>query len=295
MIIMKELAYLNGIYCPIDQAMVSIEDRGYLFGDGVYEVVACYHGKPFLLDAHLARLRKSLAAVRIDYDWDQCPFEPIIEQGLRKSAMGRRGMVYIQITRGTEARSHVYGDGLTPTVVLTFKPMEPLSAARRQRGVHMMTAEDIRWAHCFIKAITLLPNVLVKNEATRKGFDDAIFVTPTGEVRECTSANVFIANDGVLTMPPRTRSVLHGVTQGFLIQCAEGIGLKVREASFDVATMMSADEVFLSSTTVEVLGVTQIDGRAVADGKVGATTQRLYREFRKRADALSQGETSMAG
>ncbi len=292
---MKELAYLNGIYCPIDQAMVSIEDRGYLFGDGVYEVIACYNGKPFLLEAHLARLRKSLAAVHIDYDWDKAPFEPIIEQGLRKSAMARRGMVYIQITRGTEARSHVYGAGLTPTVVLTFKPMAELSAARRQRGAYMMTAEDIRWAHCFIKAITLLPNVLVKNEAIRRGLDDAIFVSPSGEVRECTSANVFIVNDGAVTMPPRTEAVLHGVTQGFLIQCAKGIGVDVREVAFDVETMMSADEVFMSSTTAEVLGVTQIDGKPVADGQVGEITQRIFQEFRNRVDAFPQGEASLAG
>ncbi|MGB0715732.1 MAG: aminotransferase class IV [Phycisphaerae bacterium] len=291
---MKELAYLNGTFGPVEEAMVSIEDRGYQFGDGVYEVIAVYDGRPFLLDEHMTRLRTSLGAIQLDYDFDSHPLEPIILEGLERAEADGQAMIYVQISRGTQPRSHVYRDDLTPNVVLTFKPLHSLPEEMRRRGASLKTAEDIRWDKCFIKAITLLPNIMIKNEAIRSGFDDAIFVTSTGSVRECTSANIFMVKDGAIITPERTENVLHGITQAFLMKCAESIDLPVRENGFDVPTMLQADEVFMSSTTIEVLGVTKVDGQVIADGNVGPITQRMHQAYADWARRLSQDPNAMA-
>ena len=278
---MPELAYVNGTFGPIGEAMVSIEDRGFQFGDGVYEVIVAYAGRLFLLVPHMQRLRRSASAIGIDYDFDGQPLEPVIEEGFRRSGF-RDAMVYIQLTRGVAPRIHVPPDGLRPTVVMTFKPLPLLPDGLRSRGARVITTPDTRWSKCYVKAVTLLPNVLAKCEAISRGFDDAIFIADNGEVRECTSSNVFIVRGGKLQFPPRNESILHGVTQGFLIDCADSIGLVVEEKAFDLDTMRTSDEVFMSGTTVEALGITTIDSRPVADGKVGPITQRLYVEFNKR-------------
>ncbi len=291
---MIELAYVHNRFCPISEAMVSIEDRGFQFGDGIYEVIAVYSGKPFLLDRHLARLWKSAAAIELTYDFQRKPLEPIIAEGLSRAAIGVDAMVYIQITRGVAPRSHAIPEAIEPTLVLTFRSLPTVSDELRKRGTSLMTTPDIRWSNCYIKAITLLPNVLAKSEALRRGYDDAIFVTDAGEVRECTSANLFVVHGEELVLPPRDESILHGVTQAFLIECAAAIGLKITERSFSALTMMQADELILSSTTAEVLGVTSVDDKPIADGRVGAVTQRLFDEFCSRSRALCRGSAAEA-
>jgi D-alanine transaminase len=190
-------------------------------------------------------------------------------------------MVYIQVSRGVAPRSHIIPDDITPTLVMTFRPLVPLPEAIRLRGAKIMTMADTRWANCFIKAVTLLPNVLARHAARKKGFDDALFVAADGEVREGTSSNVFLARNGRLLFPPRTHSVLHGCTQGFLLECAAAIELPVVEERITRDALHAADEVFISSTTIEVLGVTQIDEHRVGDGRVGPITQRLHNTFRQ--------------
>jgi D-alanine transaminase len=284
---MTELGYVNGVFCPLAEAKVSIEDRGFQFGDGVYEVVAAYGGRPFLLDAHMARLRRSLAAIGLAYDLERDPLEPIINEGLSRSGITQDAMIYIQITRGACPRSHVIPSQVKPTVVMTFKPLPEVPDDLRRRGAKVMTTPETRWSNCYIKAITLLPNVLAKNEAVRRGYDDAVFVTTTGEVRECSAANVFIVNGKDMTIPPRTESILHGVTQGVLLECASRIGLTVTERAFDVETLLQAGEVLMSSTTTEVLGITTVDGQPIGDGTVGPVTGQLYREFKARTRAVA--------
>ena len=281
---MPELAYVNGVFGPIAEATVSIEDRGFQFGDGVYEVIVAYDGRLFLLELHMHRLRRSAAAIMLDYDFDADPLEPVIAEGLRRCGF-LDALVYVQLTRGVAPRSHEIPENITPTVVMTFKPLPVVPDELRQRGARMMTTLDTRWANCYVKAIILLPNVIAKNEALRRGYDDAIFVTETGEVRECTAYNLFIAKGGKLTIPPRTESILHGVTQGLLMECAAAIGLKVNEEAFDIATLCAADEVFMSGTTVDALGITSVDDQTIGDGRVGPITRRLYEEFVKRSRA----------
>ncbi|UCF34500.1 MAG: aminotransferase class IV [Phycisphaerales bacterium] len=252
-------------------------------------MVVSYNKRLFLLDEHMKRLRRSAAAIQLDYDFDGAPLEPIIEEGLKRCGL-TEAMVYVQITRGVAPRAHPIPRGIQPTVVMTFKPLPKIPADLRQRGVSMMIAPEKRWARCFIKAVTLLPNVLAKTEAVRRGYFDAIFVTDSGEVRESTSANVFIAKDGQILTPRRDESILHGITQGFLMDCAKDLGLVVEERVVDLETLRGADEVFLSGTTVEVLAVTSIDDEPVGDGLVGPMTRRLYETFRVRVKEESDAE-----
>lgn len=277
---MPELAYVNGVFTDLCDAKVSVEDRGFQFGDGVYEVVVSHSGRIFLLEQHMRRLKGSLEAIQIAYDLAANPLEPIIAEGIQRSGL-TDAMVYIQITRGVAPRSHTIPKRITPTLVMTFKPFPEIPDEVRRRGAAIMTMRDTRWTKCYIKAITLLPNVLAKTEAVHRGFDDALFVDDAGQVRECTSANVFLVSDRQIVSPPRTEAVLHGITQAFLFECAAAAGCRVAEQSFDVDALIHADEVFVSSSLVEVLGVTSIDGHQIADGSVGPMTQRLLDEYRK--------------
>ena len=278
---MTELAYVNGVFTAIDEAKVSIDDRGFQFGDGIYEVVVAYNGRPFLMAEHFGRLQRSASAIGLELGRIPHPLEPIVLEGLKRSALGDT-LVYIQITRGVAPRFHAIPEKITPTVVMTFRPLPVVSHEARRRGVTAMTTLDQRWANCHVKAITLLPNVLAKSEAQRRGYDDAIFVTAAGEVLECTAANLFIVHGSTLRIPRRTQSILHGVTQSFLLDCAAALELKVEEQACDLDTLRSADEVFMSGTTVEVLAITSIDDNPVGRGRVGPITDRLYQEFLSR-------------
>ncbi len=275
---MPELAYINGVYCAIEDAKVSIEDRGFQFGDSIYEVIVTYNGKPFLLDEHLQRCKRSVAGIKLNYDFKTQPLEPIIEEGLRRSEFSD-AMVYIQITRGVAPRNHVIPQNITPTVVMTFKERPVVPEETRQNGVKMATVTDQRWANCFIKAVILLPNTLARYEAMEKGCHDAILVTPEGEVRECTSANIFIVKNNTLYFPPRNESILRGVTQNFLLNCAHSINIEYVEQRISLDDLFGADEVFLSSTAAEALSITTIDDCTIGDGNVGPLTQRIYESF----------------
>ena len=275
---MPELAYINGVYCAIEDAKVSIEDRGFQFGDSIYEVIFSYDGKPFLLDAHLQRFQRSADAIKLNYDFKNQPLEPIIEEGIRRSEFSD-AMVYIQITRGVAARNHVIPQNIAPTVVMTFKPRPVVPEVIREKGVKMATVTDQRWANCYIKAVILLPNVLARFEAMERGCYDAILVAPDGEVRECTSANIFMVKNNTLYFPIRNESILRGVTQNFLLDCARSIRVECAEQRIGVDELYEADEVFMSSTAAEALGITHIDDKSIGDGCVGPITRRIYEAF----------------
>ncbi len=280
---MMELAYVNGVFGRLADAKVSIEDRGFQFGDGIYEVVVAHDGRPTLLAQHMERLRGSARAIGLEYDFDAEPLEPIIEEGLSRAGAVGDAMIYIQMTRGACPRAHVVPDWVKPTVVMTFKPLPEVPERLRREGARIMTVPETRWSKCYIKAITLLPNLLAKNEALARGCDEALFVSEKGEVRECTSANLFIVKDGDIMIPPRTEAVLHGVTQGFLMECASDLGLSVKEMAFNVETLLRADEAFISSALIEVVPVALIDDQPIGDGKVGPMTERLCDEFINRS------------
>ena len=271
---MPELAYLNGKFMPIEEAMVPIEDRGYNFGDAVYEVVNSYNGGFFGLEEHLDRLERSLR---------ELSYPPIsrdkIRDGmlelLKRSEMDRAG-VYLQISRGVAPRLHAYTDVKEPQIVMTVRRVKDVPAELRENGVSAITVKDIRWGRCDIKTVLLLPNCMAKQQALEADAYDAIFVTEEGIVRETTISNVFIVKDGVVVTHPENQNILNGITRIMTIDCCRDLDLPLEERFYTSDDMFSADEVFFSGTTIEVLGVVNIDNRAIADGKVGPVTRRLY-------------------
>ncbi|MFQ5489178.1 MAG: aminotransferase class IV [Phycisphaerae bacterium] len=275
---MPELAYINGTFCELDQAKVSVEDRGFLFADGVYEVVVAFGGRCFRLAEHLVRLKNSLDGIGLPFDLQKHRIQEVIQEGVARCGFDP-AMVYLQITRGAAPRRLAYDDGMEPTVVATFKAKPEVDPALRARGLSLMTVPEIRWAHCHIKSVALLPNSMVKNDAVRRGYDDALFVADGDEVREGTASNVFAVCDGVLVTPPKTGSILHGVTRSHLLECARELNVPFAERRLTVETLMSAAEVMICSTTVDVIGVTRVNDQPIGDGLVGPATCRLYEQF----------------
>ncbi|MCP4247762.1 MAG: D-amino acid aminotransferase [bacterium] len=277
---MPELACVNGSFCDLAEARVSVEDRGFQFADGVYEVVVAYGSRIIGLDAHLARLQRSLEGIGLAFDVRTQRIEELIAEGIARAGFPET-MAYLQITRGAAPRSHAWPADLTPTVVATFKAKPKVDPERRRRGLSVMTMPDTRWSRCYIKSIALLANVLAKDEARRGGYDDTVFVGPGGKVREATAANIFLVADGTLITPPKSDAILHGVTRGFVLECAARIALPHREAEILEADLLTAQELFLSSTTVDFIGVTRLNDRAVGDGRVGPITGALFEQFQR--------------
>ncbi len=273
---MGELAYVNGAFCDPGAARVSIEDRGFQFADGVYEGIAAYGGRPFLLERHVARLRQSLRGVRIDYEAER--IEPIVREGIARAGLGDT-FVYVQVTRGAAPRGHGFPAAAQPTVVMTFRPLPRVPEELRAGGVELVSHVDDRWGHCDIKSTMLLANVLALQGARDAGAYDAVFVSEAGEVYETSLANVFLVRAGRLITPAKCHKILSGVTRDFVIECARGRGMAVEERRVLLDELLAADEAFITSTTREILGVARVDGQAIGRGGVGATTCALHESF----------------
>lgn len=274
---MPETAFLNGRFLPLAEATVSIEDRGFQFGDGVYEVIRTYRGRPFKLDAHLARLDRSAQAIDLRQPY---PFERWVEyvtEGLRLGDFPET-KIYVQITRGTAPRDHAYAPDLQPTVLMTFRELQPLNATFQSTGVAAMTMKDIRWGRCDIKSINLLANVLARQQAKKRGVFESILVRD-GQVTEGAVSNVFIVQDGKLITAPEGGRILSGVTRQVVLELARHEGLTVQERYCSEQELLGATEVFLTGTTVEVLGVVHIDGKQIGTGQPGPLTRSLAKRF----------------
>jgi D-alanine transaminase len=278
----QSIAWINGRFCPLDEAVVSIEDRGFQFADGVYEVIVSYGGRPFRPADHLDRLQKSLDGIGIRFDVASSDLNSIIEQGIRRVGV-QEMLVYLQITRGTMPRDHVAAADLKPTILATFKPRAPRDPKRFDQGVSLTAVEDFRWRRCHLKSIALLPNVLARHEAIAAGFEDVLFIGQDGDVREASAANVFAFLEGELVTPPLSPAILSGVTRRYVLECASRIGLKSVERSVSLQQLTLASEVFLCSTTSEVLPVRRIDGHQLATcgSDPFPQTRGLYQEFRR--------------
>lgn len=278
---MPDLAYLNGTIMPVNEAMVPIEDRGYQFGDGVYEYIASYQGRLFMLDAHLDRLERSMRELGY-VPLDRAQLAAAIADLFEQAGYPRAG-IYIQITRGAAPRNHAYTDDLTHQVVMTIRAIQEVPASMRAEGAVVITVQDTRWGRCDIKTIQLLSNSMAKQRALASGCNDAIFVSDGGTVREGTSSNVFVVKNGGLLTHPLTPNILPGITRMVIIDICQEIGLAVAETFFDTETLYGADEVFLTGTVTEVLPVVTIDDNPIGTGKVGPITKRLYEALRRRA------------
>ncbi|WP_455385075.1 D-amino acid aminotransferase [Acidihalobacter prosperus] len=290
---MPEVAevYLDGRFVPIGDARVSVLDRGFLFGDGVYEVVPVYGGHLFRLGQHLDRLAASLAAVGIADPYDRAEWEALFVEMARRAGPGDHS-VYLQITRGADVRrDHVYPPDLKPTVFAMSSPLSGPPAEQLARGVSVRTLEDIRWDRCDIKAVTLLANVMLRQAAREAGADDAVLLRH-GFALEGTASSLFMVHDGVLFTPPKSRHLLPGVTRDLVLELAEANGLAWREESIPETVLRRADEIWLTSSTREVMPVTRLDGEPVGDGMPGAVWKRMHGWFQACKQRLRSGSES---
>ena len=272
---MSRIAYVNGRYVPHHAAGVHIEDRGYQFADGVYEVMAV--DNTHLADAalHYDRLERSLGELEIDQPMTRAALDVVLREVVRRNRL-RNGIVYLQVTRGVAKRDHPFPEHAQPAIVVTARRGGRPSAANREEGVGVVTVPDIRWARCDIKSISLLPNVLAKQAAREAGGFEAWQVDEEGMVTEGSSTNAWIVDaDGNLVTRPLANSILSGITRLMLKKLAEESGVRVIERAFSVEEAKSAREAFITSTTSFVTPVVRIDDRVIANGQPGSTTTRL--------------------
>ena len=279
---MPELAYLNGEIMPIEEALVPIEDRGYQFGDAVYEYVASHHGRLFCLSKHLDRLERSLAELAFPKG-----LRAGIQAGIKSlfaAAKIPRAGIYIQISRGVEPRDHAYSTLIPVQIVMTVRPL-PKVHPQAKTGAAAITVQDIRWKRCDIKTVQLLPNVLAKQKALDSGAYDAIFVSKDGVVREATSSNLFMVKNNAVITHPLTRNILSGITRQIIVDICRSTPIDLKERFFTIEELYKADEVFFTGTGTEVLPIVQIDGNPVGNGTVGGITKDLYQTLREKVGA----------
>jgi len=281
------LCYLNGEYSSLRDAKVSVLDRGFIFGDGIYEVVPAYGGKLFRFDEHLARLNRSLAKLRIENPHTR---EQWIERSRKLVAalIEKTGapdqLVYIQITRGVAVRDHVMPTDVQPTVFMMCSPMKPASAEQRHHGVACVSARDFRWERGDIKSISLLGNVLARQMSADKDAIETIMFR-NGFLTEAAASNVWVVHEGAVLGPPKSEHVLEGIRYELIRELCEEVGIAYNLRPIAEADVMSADELLLSSATKEVLPVTTLDGDPVGHGalrgKPGPVYARLYEAYQR--------------
>ena len=274
---MPDVAFINGSFVPLAEAKISIDDRGFQFGDGVYEVIRTYKGRPFALEAHWARLERSAAALELTQPYSRTEWTHFVLEGVRRAAYPE-AKIYIQLSRGAAPRDHVYPAHLAPTVVMTVREFHPLDKSVSVAGVEAMTIEDIRWGRCDIKSLNLLANVLARQQAKQAHVFEAILVKE-GLVTEGAVSNVMVVRGGAVLTAPEGPRILSGVTRAVVLELAINEGLPIHERGISQAELYGADEVFLTGTTVEVLAVVRVDGKSIGDGRPGPVTQRLTAGF----------------
>ena len=272
---MPRLAYVNGRIAPLAEAGVSVEDRGFQFADGVYEVCAVLNGRLLDWELHQARLTRNLSALNIAAPMGMRALSLQAERLLRANR-AREALLYIQVTRGAARRDHPWPRGAAPTLVMTVRPFNFAQRVPQQEtGVAVVSVNDQRWGRCDIKTIGLLPNTLAKQTARAAGAFEAWLVSDDGTVAEGASTNAWIVHGGMVVTPPLSARILSGVMRATLLRLAGAAGIPVEERSFTLAEAQAADEAFLTSTTAPCLGIVSIDGVPVGSGRPGPVTRRL--------------------
>ncbi|MBI4204194.1 MAG: D-amino acid aminotransferase [Betaproteobacteria bacterium] len=277
------MVYLNGEFMPLEKARIPVLDRGFIFGDGVYEVIPVYSRHPFRLPEHLRRLQHSLDAIRLanpmtDAEWTKLTHDIIARNP------GEDQSVYLQVTRGVARRDHAFPAGVKPTVFMMSGPLSVPSREQVEGGVPAITATDYRWLKCDVKSISLLGNCLLRQTAMDAGAVEVVLFRD-GYLTEASASNVFVVKNGVLLAPPKNHLVLPGITYDVVLElvAANGVPHAVREVPEQ--EVKTADEIWVTSSTKEVLAVTTLDGKAVGAGKPGAVFRRvhqLYQEFKRK-------------
>jgi len=269
--------YLNGHYLPIEEAKISVLDRGFIYGDGVYELVPVYYRQPYRLRQHLQRLQRSLDGIRLANPRADSAWEQIIRELISRQPFDNQG-VYLQVTRGVAKRDHAFPTGVPPTVFLMSNPLATPSREQVECGVAVVTAADERWLHCDLKTTSLLGNVLARQLAAEAGAVETILFR-NGYLTEASASNVLIAAGGIVVAPPKDNLILPGITYDAVFNLAREAGLPVEVRPVLKAEALAADEMWISSSTREVLAVTTVDGNAFAGGRPGPLFRKVYALF----------------
>jgi len=277
--------YLNGQFLAADQAKVSVFDRGFLLGDGVYEVIPVYAGHCFELDAHLTRLQSSLDGVKMKNPMSSQQWQAMIEDLVARNGGGDQSL-YLQVTRGVAPRDHVFPEGVEPTAFAMSNPLQPVPEKYKQNGIKAITLADIRWFNCNIKAITLLPNSLLKQQAQEAGAQEALLIRD-GYLTEGAASNIYVVLNGTIYTAPKDEKILPGITRDVVVKLAVDNGMPLLEQAVTEQQLKQADEIWMSSSTKEVLPITQLDNQTVGDGKPGPIWKQM--------DALYQQHKNKQG
>ena len=276
------VVYLNGNFLPLADAKVSVLDRGFIYGDGVYEVVPVYARKPFRMPQHLTRLQNSLDGIRLANPhaqrWDALIAELIARQPFDDQA------VYLQVTRGVAKRDHAFPHGVAPTVFMMSNPLVLPSREQVERGVAVITAQDNRWLRCDLKTTSLVGNVLMRQLAVDNDAVETVMFRD-GHLTEASASNVLIVRDGTIIAPPKDNLILPGITYDATLEIAHDAGVALDVRAITHAETLSADEMWLSSSTKEVLAVTRVDDRPFAGGAPGPVFRRVWAAFQERKKA----------
>lgn len=275
---MPNIAFINGRWFPLSRAKVSVEDRGFQFGDGVYELIRTYQGKPFQAEAHLARLKRSAEAIGLDLVYSKKEWTALFARIIKKARFPEI-KIYVQLTRGVAPRNHPFPKRSRTTVIVTARPIHPVPTRWVEEGVSIITRPDIRWGRCDIKSINLLPNIMARQEAEDRGAHEAIFIRED-RITEGSSSNVFIVIQGRLKTPPLGSDSLPGITRDLVMGLAKDAGIPAKETKIKFREFFSADEVFLTGTTVEILPVVMADDRVIGSRRPGPITRNLAQQFR---------------
>jgi D-alanine transaminase len=272
-----ETVFLNGEYVKRSDAKVDIEDRGYQFGDGIYEVIRVYNGEVFTMDEHMERLYQSAEKMKITIPYELKEISSIVFKLMKDNHL-KDGIVYMQVSRGISQRQHHFPAGEVPASVVAYTKEVPRPEKQMKEGVTAMLCEDIRWLRCDIKSLNLLGNLLAKEEAASRGHFEAI--QHRGEtVTEGSSSNAFIVKDGTILTHPATNLILNGITRRVIKELADQNGMPFVEKTFTVDELLSAEEIFIASTTSEVMPVVKVDDVTIGQGVPGPITSKLQALF----------------
>ncbi len=268
------MIYLNGEFMPIEQARIPVLDRGFIFGDGVYEVIPVYSRHPFRLAEHLRRLQSSLDSIKLANPHDDATWTRLIHRLIELNEPEDQSL-YMHVTRGPAKRDHAFPKNVTPTVFLMSNPLTTPPQQQVNEGVCAITAVDNRWLRCDIKAIALLPNVLLRQEAVEAGCVEAVLLRE-GFMTEGAASNIFVVRNDVLLAPPKNHLMLPGITYDVVLELAQAAGIRHEVREISEAELRGAQEVWLTSSTREVLAITRLDDTPVGNGKPGPMFNRMY-------------------
>jgi len=290
---MHDVLYVNGRFTTTDERVIGVEDRGFQFGDAVYEVFKFIGKRPVFLREHYRRMESGLREIEIRVPWDEAQFVAVMRELIARTAFDD-GIVYIQVTRGEGERKHFYPDDLEPTVVAYSRAFQFPDAAKKSRGITLITTADLRWKHCNVKSVNLLANALAKKKAQRAGADEVLLLEDD-VVREAASSSFFAVRRGAVITHPLDEHILPGVVRDRVVSLALAAKIRVDERPLRERELFDMDEAFITSTTMGVMPIAAIDGRAIPRGEITTALQRLLDEAEVRDAASATDAAGRAG